>query len=123
MNGDQGASNASDEASMDGWEITGKGPQCCMGGEGQLCKKRFILAPDSPAPVWDGSACTELGRAPTRHVLELLIHSAHNSVAQRDVFYGDINPHSNGLNASHHPRCVLAAFVTCTPVDFIVIAA
>lgn len=123
MDRDQGASNASGKARMDGWEITGKGPPCCMGGEGQPCNKQFILAPNPSAPGWDGSACTELGRALTRHDLELLIHSAHNNVAQRDVFYGDINPHSNGLNAPHHPRCVLAAFITYIPADFIVIEA
>lgn len=82
------------------------------------------ISPESLQPqAGDPSASMELGRALARCVPELLLHSPHNNVAQRDVFYEDINPHSNGLNAAHHPRCVLAASITYTPVGFIAIAA
>lgn len=84
----------------------------------------FYISPESLQPwAGDPSASTELGQALARRVSELLLHSPHNNVAQRDVFYGDINPHSNALNASHHPRCVLAASITRTLVGFIAIAA
>lgn len=95
-----------------------------MGGEGQLYNKCFVLALKASSPqAGDPSASTEQGRALARRVPELLLHSPHNNVAQRDMFYGDINPRSNGPNASHHPRCVLAASITYTPVGFIAIAA
>lgn len=84
----------------------------------------FCVSPESLQPrAGDPSASTQLGQALAWRIPELLLHSPHNNVTQREVFYGDINPHSNGLNASHHPRCVLAASITYTPVGFIAIAA
>lgn len=106
-------------------ELVQEGPWAVLHGRrGAALEQMFPISPKNlQLGAGDASASMELGQALAWRGPELLLHSAHNNVARRDVFYGDINPRSNGLNASHHPRCVLAASITYTPVDFIAAAA